>query len=662
MSFLRQTALCLLVACCCISGADSRDGTANPPAASAQQEFMAAMRHVRRGGPEPPDPPELRAYVIYDYLIAARLRRELAQDSGDALDRRIDAFLDAHANEPVTHALRHEWLASLAQRARWDWFLPRARDVSDPQLICARLEGLLATGNTDGLAAAALARWSLPQQQPAECDGVFAWLRRENYLTPALAESRARAALAADNPRVARDSAAELPPALAAPLLQWAQLLETPQLTLGALARSPAITVDPDALAAGYAKLARASFAAAEQLLPALLARPQIAPALQMRLRRAAALGAAYDHDPAAESAFSQVTGDALDEQAHEWRVRAALWDGDFAQALAWLDAMPPALAAQPRWRYWHARALEATAGADAAAPAFAELAATRDYYGYLAADHLDRPYQLNAKASPLDAAAQAALRAEPGLQRAHALMECELTDDANAEWSAVVAHADAALKVQAAQVASDWGWYSQAIATLAQTGEFDDVRLRYPRPYADAVTAASELTRVPADWILGVMRQESLFRVDAVSRANARGLMQMLPATAASVAKRWHLPAPSAEGLFDPDVAIPLGAARLRDLLDHYDGQLGLALAAYNAGTVPVARWLPGVRHMDADIWVENIPFNETRAYVQHIVEHIVAFAWVRDAQLPRLSALLPPVQSLPPPAAPAPPRAPPP
>jgi soluble lytic murein transglycosylase len=647
MIFLRKTALLLLAACSLMPRADS---TESPPAvttpASVDQEFIAAMRRVRLGSAETPDSPALRSFVIYDYLVAARLRRELGAAPGEELDKAIDAFLEAHANEPVTRTLRHDWLASLAQRARWEWFLPRARDLSDPQLLCARLAGELATGNTGGLAAAAIARWSLPQQQPAACDDVFAWLRRENYLTPALAESRARAALAADNPRLARESAADLPPALAAPLLQWAQLLETPQLTLGALARSPAVTVDPDALAAGFTKLARASFADAEQLLPALLARPQIAPALQMRLRRAAALGAAYDHDPAAVPAFALVDNDALDEPAYEWRARAALWEGNFSQALVWIEQMPTSLAAQPRWRYWHARALEATAGTEAAAPAFAELATLRDYYGYLAADRVHQPYALNAKPSANDVAAQAALRAEPGLIRARALFECELADDAGAEWNAVVAHADPKLKVQAARVAADWGWYPQAIATLAQSGEFDDVRLRYPRPFAGVVAAASELTQVPADWILGVMRQESLFRTDAVSRANARGLMQMLPATAVSVAKRWHLSTPSPDGLFDPVVAIPLGAARLRDLLDRYDGQLSLTLAAYNAGSVPVARWLPG-RALDADVWVENIPFNETRGYVQHIVEHIVAYAWVRDAELPRLSTLLPPVHA---------------
>ena len=181
---------------------------------------------------------------------------------------------------------------------------------------------------------------------------------------------------------------------------------------------------------------------------------------------------------------------------------------------------------------------------------------------------------------------------------------------------------------------------------TLAQGNEWDDVMLRYPRPYADVIAKASKLAQVPPDWILAIMRQESLFRRDAVSRADARGLMQMLPATALTVARRWHMHPPGRDALFDPDVAVPLGAAYVRELLDRYADQLALALAAYNAGPAAVARWQPP-QSIDADIWIENIPYAETRAYVQHILEHIVAFAAVSDARPPRLSVLLPPIPS---------------
>jgi soluble lytic murein transglycosylase len=119
---------------------------------------------------------------------------------------------------------------------------------------------------------------------------------------------------------------------------------------------------------------------------------------------------------------------------------------------------------------------------------------------------------------------------------------------------------------------------------------------------------------------------------------------MQMQPATATAVARRWHLPLPNRESLADPAVAVPLGAAYLRELLDRYENQLALSLAAYNAGPVSVARWLPP-QSVDADLWIENIPYTETRNYIQHVLEHIVAYAVVRDADPPRLAALLPPL-----------------
>jgi soluble lytic murein transglycosylase len=627
-----------------VAAAPAKGTTAAADQDAVRQAFVAAMQRIRLQQPDTPDSPALQAYALHDYLIAARLRRDLTQKPGNDLDAVIDEFLQSHAGQPVARALKRDWLSSLADRRRWDVFLPRSVDVTDAALSCDRLEGRLATGDTAGLGAAVLLRWSLPQKQPAECNDVFAWLHLQGLITPALAEARARAALGADNPRLAREFAVDVPVARAAALLQWSDLLEAPKTALNVLAMHPGLSVEADAFAAGFDKLAHGDSDAALNLLPALLARPDVTPALQARLQRAAALGAAYDHDPRALSAFEQLTGDALDTQVLEWRVRAALWNGDFGRARAWLEGMPPSLAAQPRWRYWRARAVAATSGADAAAPLFAEISGLRDYYGYLAADRLHRSYDLNAHPSPDDLALQNALASEAGLIRARELFACDMADDAAAEWAAVFASASPATKVQAAHLAARWGWYSQAIAALAQAGEWDDVRLRYPRPYADAVAAASALAGVPADWILSVMRQESLFRKDAVSRADALGLMQMLPVTAAAVARRWQLPVPRRENLFDPAVAVPLGAVYLRELLDHRAGQLDLALAAYNAGPGPVARWL-SVTAMDADVWIENIPYNETRAYVQHILEHIVAFAWVRDAEPPRLEALLPTV-----------------
>jgi soluble lytic murein transglycosylase len=610
---------------------------------SVGQEFVAAMQRVRLHAPEPQDSPALQAYVIHDYLVAARLRRDLELKPGEDVDAAVDAFLEGHSGQPVARNLRNDWLTNLANRRRWDWFLPRAADVASASLICDRLQGRLSAGDTQGLAAEALIRWSLPQKQPPECDPVFAWLRQQGLLTAALVESRARAALGADNPRLAREFAIDVPAERAAPLFQWAQLLEVPKPALNALATNASLAVEPVALVAGFDKLARADSSSALALLPKLLSRPDMTAAMQVRLQRTAALGAAYGRDPAAIAAFDVLPDSAVDGDVREWRARAAIWAGDYRKALAWIEDMPPTLSSQPRWRYWRARSVAVTSGSEAAEPLFADIAGLRDFYGYLAADRLHRSYVLNARPSPDDEGVQKALAAQPGLIRAHALFDCDMEDDAALEWAVAFSGTDAATKVQAAHLAARWGWYAQSITTLAQVGEFDDVRLRYPRPYQAAIAEASKLTQLPPDWILAVMRQESLFRDDAVSRAGARGLMQMQPGTAAAVARRWHLPAPERDGTFDPNPDVARGAAYLRDLLDKY-GQLGLTLAAYNAGPVPVARWLP-TRSMDADVWIENIPYGETRSYVQRIVEHIVAFAWVRDAEPPKLASLLPPI-----------------
>ncbi|HSZ09905.1 MAG TPA: hypothetical protein VK794_15295, partial [Steroidobacteraceae bacterium] len=435
-----------------------------PASADAvRQEFMAAMQRIRLHQPDLPDSPALESYAIHDYLVAARLRRDLGLKS-DENDAPVDAFLRAHPGQPVARGLRRDWLAGLAQRRRWDWFLQHSADVTDPVLICDRLQGRLATNDTPGLAAAALLRWLVPQKPPAECSEVFSWLRQQGLLTPALAETRTRAALAADLPRLAREFAGDVSLDRRAALIQWSDLLDSPRSALTVLAVQPSLPVEPDALAAGFDKLSRTEPAFALDLLPRLLARDGLGPGLEERLKRSAALGAAYDRDPRAMAAFAALPAAAVDNAVQEWRVRAALWNREYALAKGWLEQMPPSLAAQPRWRYWRARATAATQGDDAAAPMYGEIAGLRDYYGYLAADRLKQPYDLNMRPSPLDPAAQAALAAQPALIRAHELFDCDMTDEAGAEWNSALEAADPATKVQAAQLASSWGWYSQSI------------------------------------------------------------------------------------------------------------------------------------------------------------------------------------------------------
>jgi len=207
------------------------------------------------------------------------------------------------------------------------------------------------------------------------------------------------------------------------------------------------------------------------------------------------------------------------------------------------------------------------------------------------------------------------------------------MPDAARAEWRFGLDALSTPARPQSIHLAARWGWYSQAVTIATAERVFNDYALLYPRPYDAEVIAAAQLSGLPLPLIYGVIRQESLYESEAVSSADARGLMQLTPETARRTARQWKRPAPADASLFDPAVNVMLGSAHLKELLDRFDTQLPLALAAYNAGPNAARRWLPAA-DTDPDIWIENIPYNETRTYVQRILWHTVVFSWLQNQQ----------------------------
>ena len=121
-------------------------------------------------------------------------------------------------------------------------------------------------------------------------------------------------------------------------------------------------------------------------------------------------------------------------------------------------------------------------------------------------------------------------------------------------------------------------------------------------------------------------MREESGYRPDVVSVSGARGLLQLMPATAQRVAKGIEMADVSVDDLFLPDINIRLGAALLEDLLDRFDGRASAAVASYNAGPAVVTRWLTRSDVAD-DEWVEEIPYDQTRGYVKRVLRSMHAY-----------------------------------
>jgi soluble lytic murein transglycosylase len=209
-------------------------------------------------------------------------------------------------------------------------------------------------------------------------------------------------------------------------------------------------------------------------------------------------------------------------------------------------------------------------------------------------------------------------------------------------EWDAAVSILTSHEKVQAAILAHQWGWHSRAIATASLVGEFDDLMIRYPLPWREDFAQYSRDAKINDSWAYGIARSESLFMRDIRSSAGAIGVMQILPETGRRMAREISHPYSGYTTLIDSASNIRLGTMYLRKMFDRFDENRVLATAAYNAGPLNVEAWLPDSNQIDARIWIENIPYNETRAYVRRVLAADAIFHWRLTGKVRRLSTEL--------------------
>jgi soluble lytic murein transglycosylase len=613
---------------------------------AAREEFRAAWARVADPAPAQ-DSAALRSYLLYPWLQGARLRQALGRVGNGARDERLEAsvraFLSSHRSQPLTWELQRTWLGYLAQRQAWPEFLAEAPDtLNDPSLRCHALTARIALEDLDGVREAALSLWPGSSVRNGACQPVFDWLDSRARLSDDDIETLSRASIAARQPLPKMLQA--LPRERRAVLQVWDRMMAQPARGLrrfvageNLLAPEPMPDVPRaafnDALLETFDRLARRDSREAGSVFPALLKHPGFDNEARAQLRRSYALGLAYDRDPEAVRQFRDVPDSALDTLAREWRVRAALLHGDWRRASQWIEAMPEAQRSEPRWRYWQARLHARRRDREQARALYAEVAQEREYYGFLAAEQLGKAPDLRPQPLSSDGATLDLLAATPPMLRALELLLVGLPEQAMSEFRFALRDLPDGARAQAARLADAWGWHHAAVLLLSELRLWDDLWLRFPLPHDHEVNEAAGATGLPAEWIHTVIRTESLYNPRAVSGANAMGLMQLLLPTARQVAQRAKLPIPRAEDLFEPEVNIALGARYLRELHQRYDGHLVLMLAAYNAGQNRIPGWLPK-QPVDADIWIENIPFNETRNYVQRALYTLVVAGWRRNDQ----------------------------
>lgn len=329
--------------------------------------------------------------------------------------------------------------------------------------------------------------------------------------------------------------------------------------------------------------------------------------------------------------------------EAQERRLRAAIGQRDWARVADWVRRMPEREEKRDRWLYWQGRA-EAALGQDAAArTSFATAARQRSLWGLLAADRLGLPYPLDSRPLAVEPERVKRLAALPALDRIRELRFLGREADMRREWRTLTRDLAVPDLRAAAILATGLDWYDQTILILARTDYWDDLDLRFPLAYRELVEDQAWQTGLPADWIFGVIRQESVFNPDIASEAGALGLMQLMPDTAKELAAEAGEAAPGRAAILAPKINIDLGSRYLARMRDRF-GHAALATAAYNAGPNRVARWLPD-RCTEADLWIATIPYDETRGYVERVLAYRIIYQRRLGLEPLRLSELLPPV-----------------
>jgi soluble lytic murein transglycosylase len=623
---------------------------------------------------------QLVDYPLYPYLDYQEHRRRLA----DLSPADVSAFRERWSDSPIAGRLFEEWLDDLASRNAWPTFIEYYEDTGNVERQCVYLRALDRSGARTKAMEAVKPLWMVGTVQPKACDPLFAeWIQRGN-VNNGMVWDRLTLALQARSWDLAHSLAGLLSvqlkrqgelfykvardPALVRDTTHFTTDDEATRAIVTHGLRRLAVT-DPDGAAAAWAVYRKSLSFDSEDTRT-------IAQDVTIGLARRGIVDPNADLAPSPDGRHLKVS---------EALILASLNNKNWPCVISLIDGLDGKERSSERWRYWLGRAQRALSGAPpSAADAFtcpvvarptvaavvdvappqpaddpqdpasdapanvavaldvsaesphddpwSSIASERQYYGFLAAEALGKAPALNYQSNRPEPPQLDALQQRPAMQRITELYALGDRSNARREWNFLLPRLDAPTRLIAPYVIADMGWTDLSVITAGKMPELkDDLTLRFPSPYTPTFATESKATTIPIGFLYGIARQESAFGPNARSPVGALGLMQLMPATAAATARTIGEPFAGVSALFEPDVNVHIASRHLAELLERYDGNRVLAAAAYNAGANRVDRWLRDRPARPADIWIESIPFAETRDYVQNVM----AFSYIYGQRL---------------------------
>lgn len=577
----------------------------------------------------------LSDYAIPSYVDYYRLKSHFTAASS----AEILAFLQRYEGTAIADRLRNDWLLELGRKREWALFdqqYPLFVLKDDTQVKCYALLSRLSKG--ENVATDARTLLIYPPYYGEGCSALIASLAQTGQFTQEDLWVQVR---------LAGETKATGPARRTIMLLNGsdkkiAQAIDVPAVVLAKGVGST--KADREVFLVALGRAARTSVNLSVLALRKAL--PSLTPQEQAIGWANIALPASYAVDPETSDYWRRANGAPLSIDQHQWRTRYALRDGNWQLVRDYLAAMPAQLRQDSTWVYWQARTFVALAGGRMTPEAqflYESIADREDYYGLLAAEELGRTVSIPAPGAPVTAQEIAAIAANPGIRRALKFFDMRLRFEGMREWNWQVRHLSDRELIAAAEYARQHHILDRMVYTSERTRALADYTHRYPAPHDEIMRPTTNTLGLDRAWVYGLIRQESRFVMNAQSSAGASGLMQVMPSTGRWVANKIGLTNFVQDMLTDVRTNILLGANYMNMVLGSMDGSQVLATAAYNAGPGRLRSWRSKLdKPMDATVFIESIPYSETRGYVKNVMTNATYYAALFEGRPQSMKARL--------------------
>jgi soluble lytic murein transglycosylase len=573
--------------------------------------------------------------------------------SGQAYMDRFNTFMGWYQNIPInpspeflefvkgsTHLsnkLRNKWLYELARIKDWSKYVAYYQPTDDMNLVCYDKIAKFNLGQEKEALTESTPIWLTGESRPQACNTLFDMLLKNENFDQNLITQRIDLALDKRNVQLARYLMKQYKTSHNTEIESLANIHQNPsnisklapgetngQLYLYGLKKMVSVNMD------------KALILWQQKNTNKLLSESQ----KQAFLAHIALYKAMRNHEDSMEW-FAKVKPQYYNDVLVDWQIRFALKNRDWKHVAKFINSSKNK--DTPCWQYWLARALEAQGKQAEAIAIYEPLAKSRQYYGFLASIRLHKnPSFENEKPTT----SLSALKPyQPFINQVESLYIAKQNTEASRllnDFISELPKEEASALVY--WVDSELGWHGKSVYLSNNEILNNQLMLRFPLAYKGTVKTYANQYSIPPEFVYAIIRQESGFREDVVSSAGAKGLMQVMPQTASVVSKMSKISYNDQKQLFLSNKNINIGIAYLQQLTKRFSNHPVLVAAAYNAGPRQVVYWLKNHPPKEIDVWIETLPWQETRNYLKNVMAFYVVYQY-RLNQKPNLNNFLAPL-----------------